>query len=243
MNLLPRTIQKGRRLLGKDPIVFYLLLILLGGLWACAELIDEVLEGSTQSVDVFVLKSMRDSDGKAIGPLWLIEAARDVTSLGSHTVLILTVLAVFGYLLVVRKRHTALVLLGASIGGACVSALLKDLFARPRPDVVTHLVAVQSQSFPSGHSFMSATIYLTLCTFLAFTTGRAREKLYIMCIGLLIAGLVGLSRIYLGVHYPSDVVAGWLMGLTWATLCLVFGRWLVNRGAIEPESPSIDDAQ
>jgi undecaprenyl-diphosphatase len=121
----------------------------------------------------------------------------------------------------------------ATLGGWGLGLLLKAVFGRPRPSVIPHLVEVQSLSFPSGHAMMSAVVYLTLAALLAQLSAQWAQRVYILAVGLLLTLLVGLSRVYLGVHYPTDVLAGWSAGLAWAILCWLVGRWLQRRGIVE----------
>jgi undecaprenyl-diphosphatase len=122
------------------------------------------------------------------------------------------------------------------IGGAILSNLLKDFFQRPRPEIVPHLAYAANTSFPSGHSMMSAVTYLTLAALLARSQERRRIKAYFLLLAVLITFLVGVSRIYLGVHWPTDVLAGWTAGTTWALLCWLVARSLQRRKALEPEA-------
>jgi undecaprenyl-diphosphatase len=148
-------------------------------------------------------------------------------------VLVLVTLAVLGFLLLARKYHALLLLLGATLGGLLLNILLKSYYERPRPTVVPHLSDVRTPSFPSGHSMLSAVVYLTLGAMLARLVERRRLKLYFVAVALLLAFLVGVSRVYLGVHYPTDVLAGWAIGLAWAVLCWLVTQYLQRRGAVE----------
>jgi undecaprenyl-diphosphatase len=154
----------------------------------------------------------------------MVGAALDITSLGSATVLGLTVFGVAGFLLLQGLWRRALFVMAASFGGWFLNGALKQLFQRPRPDVVPHLRDVMSMSFPSGHALQSAVVYLTLGALSMHIAERRLTKFYSMTIAMLATALVGVSRLYLGVHYPTDVLAGWLIGLSWALLC-----WLVER--------------
>ena len=154
---------------------------------------------------------------------------RDVTSLGSVAVLVLATLAVVGFLLLDRRYAAMLFVLAAVVSGLVLSSLLKACFARPRPEVVPHLAQVYSSSFPSGHSMMSAIVYLTLGTLLARMSARRPLKVYFLAVALILTALVGCSRVYLGVHYPTDVLAGWTAGLVWANLCWLVARRLQRR--------------
>jgi undecaprenyl-diphosphatase len=187
---------------------------------------DLVVEGTTQHFDERVLRSLRRSDDPSlpIGPAWLRIAALDITALGSGTVLGLVVAVIAGFLLLQGLRRTAGFIVVASVGGWLLNALLKELFQRPRPGVVPHLSEVMTLSFPSGHAMTSAAVYLTLGALLMRLADRRATKIYCMACAMLIAVLVGITRVYLGVHYPTDVLAGWLVGLSWALVC-----WLVER--------------
>ena len=138
------------------------------------------------------------------------------------------------YLLMMRKRHAALLVLAAVGGGLLLSIFLKEAFDRTRPDLVTHLSHVFTDSFPSGHSMMSAVTYLTLGTLLARMHKDRHVQAFFLVTAILIALLVGVSRVYLGVHWPSDVLAGWAFGAVWAALCWRLAMWFQRRGAVEP---------
>jgi len=179
---------------------------------------DEVAEGETRRIDLAILMSLRSGDDPSVplGPAWLTTAAMDVTALGSLTVLGLAVLFVAGLFAALRRWREAGVLLAASLGGVALSQGLKALFGRDRPDAALHLVEAINASFPSGHAMLSAVVWLTLGALVArFATVR-HVKVFALVGAAVIALLVGLSRIYLGVHWPSDVLAGWSLGAAWA---------------------------
>jgi undecaprenyl-diphosphatase len=213
-------------------------LVVVAGAWGFIALADAVVEGRTQSFDERVLRSLRRPDNPAlpIGPDWVAEAARDLTALGGVAVLLLVTLAVAGFLFLDRKFATMCFVLTGVVSGLIFSSLLKASFARPRPDVVPYLSQVYTSSFPSGHSMMSAIVYLTLGAVLARMVARRRLKFYFLIVALLLTCLVGVSRVYMGVHYPTDVLAGWTAGLVWATLCWLVARKLQRHGAIEKEA-------
>jgi undecaprenyl-diphosphatase len=192
-------------------------------------LAGEVLEGDTQAFDERILAALRSADdpGRPIGPRWLPGAAVDITALGSAAVLGLAVVGVAVFLLLQGAWRIAVFVVAASGGGWLLNHVLKELFGRARPDVVPHLREVMTLSFPSGHAMTSAAVYLTLGALLMRISTRRLTKFYCMGAAMLLTVLVGASRVYLGVHYPTDVLAGWLLGLSWALLC-----WLVER-AIE----------
>ena len=150
------------------------------------------------------------------GPDWLPDAARDVTALGSATVLTSIVLAVTGLLLVTRHRLTALALGAAATSGSWAVTLLKGHVARARPTIVPHWAVVNHESFPSGHATSSAVIYLTLAALGGLVVRDRAARAYLLGVAILLVGAIGISRVYLGVHWPSDVLAGWSFGTLWA---------------------------
>jgi undecaprenyl-diphosphatase len=199
-------------------------------------ILDEVVEGEAHAVDERILLLLRNPADTAdpIGPPWLEEMVRDVTALGGTAVLTLVTLVVVGYLLMQRQRGAALWVIVAILGGTLVSLGLKGVFDRPRPDLVAHLAAAQGASFPSGHAMLSAVAYLTLGALLARLERRRRAKIYVVSVALALTLLVGASRVYLGVHWPTDVLAGWCVGAAWAGVCWLATLWLQRRGQVEP---------
>lgn len=197
------------------------------------------MEGRTQAFDNAFLVALREPGDTSvpIGPMWLKDAMRDISSLGGVTVVTLIVLVVTGYLLMVKKFRLFFYLMASVAGGALGMVVLKDLFHRPRPSVVTHLQEISSTSFPSGHSMVSAIVYLTLAAILAKTTTSYKLKAYYVSTAVFMTLLIGFSRLYLGVHYPTDVAAGWLAGTLWAATTYLFANYLESRGKIEKEVP------
>ena len=200
---------------------------------------SEVLEGDTFAIDRSILLGLRITAdvGHPIGPSWLVYSMIDATALGSVTVLTLVTIMVVGYLVATRRRTAAVFVSVAVIGDALLSSALKSLFFRARPDVVPHLVHVSSASFPSGHAMNSAVVYLTLATLLARTEPNERVRVYLLVVAISLALLVGVSRVYLGVHWPSDVIAGWSVGAIWAVLCSLVGKSLLRHRTIESGTP------
>ncbi len=218
------------------------LCIIAGTSFGILHLAGEIGEGETRAFDTAILLAFRNPADHAdpIGPRWLEQAVRDLTSLGSTTVLTLITLAALGYLLIERKHRAALFLAVAICGGALLSTLLKLGFDRPRPDLVAHGVEVWSASFPSGHALMSTATYLTLGALLARVQSQTRVKIYLVGLALLIAVIVGVTRVYLGVHWPTDVLAGWSVGAAWALTCWLVSIWLELRGSFEgEETPAV----
>lgn len=221
---------------GREFSVLVVLFALLASLWVFVELAGEVVEGDTGEFDRAVLLAMRSSDlTDPIGPGWVEEMGRDFTALGGIAVLTMVTLAIVGYLVLDGKRRVAVVLLMATLGALAVSTVLKQAFDRPRPDLVPHGSIVYTASFPSGHSMLAASTYLTLGALLARVQRRRRMKAYILLVAVLATVLVGVSRVYLGVHWPTDVLAGWAAGAGWALLCWLLARWLQLHGQVESE--------
>ena len=207
--------------------------------WAFAELADDVLEGETHVFDEWVLLALRRATDPSdpLGPGWLEELMRDITALGSTGVLTLITLAVAGFLALDRKTHAALFVVVAVGGGMLLSTALKLGFDRPRPDLVPHGSIVYTASFPSGHSMLAAVVYLTLGALLARVQPRLVLKLYLLGLAILLTMAVGVSRVYLGVHWPTDVLAGWAVGAAWALFCWAAALWLQRRGQVESPGP------
>lgn len=180
-------------------------------------------EGETQTVDEWVLRSLRQDEDPAlpIGPVWLREASLDATALGSPAVLMLMLIAVVGLMWLQRQPGMILLTVVTTSSGSLVALLLKHLIERDRPTVVPHLREVTSPSFPSGHAMLSAIVYLTLGILLMQVLQGRAAKLYCLLWAMFLTFLVGISRIYLGVHYPTDVLAGWMAGMAWALACWI----------------------
>jgi len=196
-----------------------------------------VAEGNTTAIDTRILRSLRSPDDLArpIGPHWLELMMLDLTAVGGPTVLSLVVLMIAGFLLIERRHRMALGVLVTSFGGMLATAMLKQMFARPRPSVVPHLREVTSSSFPSGHAMQSAIVYLTLGAMLMRIVEGRMAKFYVLAMSVFLSLLVGCSRIYLGVHYPTDVIGGWIIGFVWALFCWLTAQWFEARGGLEDE--------
>lgn len=207
-------------------------------LFVFALLADEVAEGDTRAFDERALLALRAAGDPAdpIGPRWFEEMMRDFTAIGSAGVLVLVVLGAAGFLVLTGKGHAALAIVVAVSSGTLLSQTMKWAYARPRPELVPHGAEVYTASFPSGHAMMSAIVYLTLGAMLARTQSGQAVKVYIISMAIFLTMLVGTSRVYLGVHWPTDVLAGWALGALWAIACWVVMLWLQARGQVEGEA-------
>lgn len=189
---------------------------------------SEVFEGEAHAIDLWILQACRlpGQPGTPIGPVWLQEGVRDLTALGSPAVLTLVLLAMVGSLMVSRQRRMAWLMLWSALGGQALALGLKALFARARPDDIYHATVAAGHSFPSSHAMMSAVICLTLAALTVRLTRRPAQRWFILLVACGVTMLVGASRVYLGVHWTSDVAAGWAMGAAWALLCWMLARRL-----------------
>ncbi|MDP4003547.1 phosphatase PAP2 family protein [Methylobacterium sp. NEAU K] len=214
----------------------------LAGLFLSAALLllfgwlaEEVSEGDTQAFDRRIILLFRHAGDPAnlLGPPWLPSMLRDLTSLGSTVILGLTLALVLGYLAITRKRMAMLFVFASVVTGQVLSTGLKLLFERPRPDLIPNAPEVFTASFPSGHAMLSAVTYLTLAALLTRIETRCRIQHYFMAAGILLTVLLGVSRVALGVHWPTDVAAGWCAGAAWATLCALIAARLARARDIE----------
>jgi undecaprenyl-diphosphatase len=207
-----------------------LLIVALGGTGFLA-IAEDVAEGETRALDLAILKALRvGGDPHAlVGPKWLHIAAVDVTALGSVAVLGLVILLAFALLASLRRWGEGLLLLAGAGGGLMISQALKRLFERERPDLVYRAVEAANASFPSGHAMMSAVVFLTLGVLAARFAGKRRVKVLAVVAAVLVSLLVGLSRVYLGVHWASDVLAGWCVGAAWAMACWLAAFFIQRR--------------
>ena len=216
-----------------------LILLLVGTVGLALHIAEEILEGDVFASDRAILLALREPADltRPIGPAWLLQSARDVTALGGFTLLWMFGVAGVVYLLMRRRRAEAGWIAVSLAGSALINSAMKSVFHRARPDVVPHLVEVSSASFPSGHAMSAAAIYLTLGVMLAETDPRPLGRTFIMGFMTLLSVTIGVTRVYLGVHWPSDVVAGWCLGAAWALIVFAANRWLRRRTILYSAHP------
>jgi undecaprenyl-diphosphatase len=197
-----------------------LLSVIFGGVVIFTLAAAFAMRGEPYAFDRDILLALRHADNLEMpaGPSWIFAAAKDVTMLGGTPFLTMLTLAVTGYFIVRREGASIAILLAAVIGESVIVNLLKGFFGRLRPDVVPHLVEATSGSFPSGHSASAAAVFLTLAALIASRTSDRGVRRYLFFVATTLALLVGASRVYLGVHYPTDVVGGLAFGSAWAAL-------------------------
>jgi undecaprenyl-diphosphatase len=202
-------------------------LIVVAGLYGLFELSEVARMTTPHGLDTRILLAFREAGDTSdpIGSERVEGLVRDITALGGTAVLTLLTALVVVFLLVAGRWQVALFVLVAVGGGQIVSTLLKLGIDRPRPDLVSHLMVETSRSFPSGHAMMSAVTYLTLGSLLARIVPERRLKIFFIAVAVFLTAIVGISRVYLGVHWPSDVLAGWCAGFVWAIGCWLVARW------------------
>lgn len=224
---LRRNFSAGLAFASAEAVLLISLAIIAGGVLAFVHISEEMGEGETHAFDWAVLQALHPGPNPRdpVGPPWFDHAMADFTSLGSVSVLAVLTAGVAGVLFL-RRQWLEASLQALAFGGAlAISQGLKLVFGRDRPPEIYRAAEVINSSFPSGHALLSAVVYLTLGATLARATSRPAVRAYVMGVAVLLALLVGFTRVYLGVHWASDVLAGWCAGASWATACWLLERW------------------
>lgn len=221
-------IRRGGRL---EVALLLAMLVAVIGLWTFITLTEEVVGGRVGSFDERVLIALRQPGNLAVpvGPPWLLQVARDLTAFGGMMGISLVTGTVAGYLALQRRTGLLSVVLVSVVGGTIIALAVKEAVHRPRPTVVPHLTDISTASFPSGHSMLSSVAYLTLATLLARAVPDLKTKVYLVVVAVGLIALIGCSRVYLGVHYPTDVLAGWALGSAWAIVCCGAAHFLARQ--------------
>ena len=221
---VPTSVQQADRM-GLHPLIG---LMCVSALLFFAFVALEVASGGGRRLDSAILIALRTPGdlSKPIGPGWMLQSAIDLSALGGFTFIWLFTAATTGFLALVKRWAALGIFLAAIVGASVLNALFKFSFHRDRPQVVPHLAEVSNASFPSGHAMISAATYMTVGALLAHTQPSRSVRIYLLSLAAALSVLIGLSRLYLGVHWPSDVLAGWAFGSAWALLF-----WIVSRGA------------
>lgn len=222
------------RRLGLDAIELRTVLVfavVVAATWVFWEVAELVTEGDAHQIDRAVLLALREAPDDPVGAGWLEYAIADITALGGYAVLTLLVTLAGVYLLLQKHPGAATAMVGSIVSGTLLVSVFKAVFDRARPDLVEHLTHAASSSFPSGHASAATLTYLTLGLMLASAQARRRTRAFIVFSAVLVAVLVGFSRVYLGVHWPSDVAAGWAFGAAWAVAWWFAARLIARRGA------------
>ncbi len=230
MRRLRRWFEGARNLSAREFYILAALALSAGSLWAFIALVEEIFLESNFAVDTAILSSLRSPSNPThpIGPGWAEDVARDITALGSVSVLTIVTVATISFLIILGRRRTALGVFIAVAGGTGLGQLAKIIFGRPRPDFLP-ATEFHTTSFPSGHAMMAAVTYLTVAALVARILPGFALKSHAMISAIIVTVLVGISRVYLGMHWPSDVVGGWALGAAWALLCWAVAEWYAQR--------------
>jgi undecaprenyl-diphosphatase len=219
-------------------------LVAIVATYVFAEIAGKVREGETQVFDETVLRYVETHHSP-----FLDRAMLEITFLGTGLIVMTIVLVSGMFLWLTKHKHSALLLIVATAGGMLLNGLLKAGFDRPRPQVFEWAQHTVSSSFPSGHAMSAATVYMTVAYLAARLQRRRLSRILTLLAATIVVVLIAVSRLYLGVHYPSDVAAGITIGIAWAALCmamlevtLLYGR---RRSAVmrAAEAPSPRDQE
>ncbi|MBX3433321.1 MAG: phosphatase PAP2 family protein [Pirellulales bacterium] len=234
---MPLTLRPKR--LASEPVLLTLIMLSSALSWGFFRTAETMRSGAAGEFDRRVVLALRTPGDPAdpLGPAWVEEMMRDFTALGGIAVVSLVSVVAVTFLWLVKRRWEAGFVALAILGAIGFSLALKNAFDRPRPELVPHGSHVYTASFPSGHAMMAACVYLTIAATLARFTSRGVIKAFLLSTATLATVAVGASRVYLGVHWPTDVLAGWTAGAAWALACWMLERLLRPKRAAS-ETPA-----
>lgn len=209
---VPLVTPARRRVVPAWPLAVGVVLIALG--------FAGLLSAPVHALDTRILLALRNPANPAqlAGPLWFQDMLRDFMGLGGIGVLVLFIAGGLGILWLAARRREAWWFLGGVIGAFIIASVMKRLIGRPRPELIPHETYVFTASFPSGNTLMATVVWLLLAFALADAVGRRAVRDYAVFGALVIAALVGVARVYMGVHWPSDVIEAWGIGIAWVWL-------------------------
>lgn len=225
---LAAQLKRSRRILSR--IEFRLIVVWIaavGAVWSFFGLASEWREGELVGFDNWILNALRQPGHphEPVGPAWLAEMMRDLSGAGSVTMLTLVTLAAFIVLMAYERRREAMTFAAGVLMATISSDIFKAFYSRPRPAYAIYSILPTSHSFPSGHSTSSTATYFLLAIVIARLEARFSVKVLAFGFAALLSILIGISRVYLGVHWPSDVLAGWCLGAGWA---LIVGQFVAQ---------------
>ncbi len=210
-------------------------LSIIGALVIVFLVIAHFVSGGANSIDNAILLGLRDTPSDPIGGPGVQAAVMHLSGLGSGAVVGLVCVISVSFLCLAGRWRFAALVVACAVGTLLVMLMLKGIYDRPRPTIVVAIDPPGDESFPSGHSMISSALYPTLATLIARALPTRRLRVFTVACGIFMAGMIGVSRLYLGVHYPTDVLAGWTVGVTWALVCGVVARKLAPQvAAVEP---------
>ncbi len=207
--------------------------VIIAVLLSCfAVLASEVAERETDAFDRAVLLWLRQGGADPLGPPWLERAVLDLSALGSGAVATVLVIIAAGFFVLDARPRQAALLAACTLSTWAAIAVLKQLYGRPRPAFGASEL-VLGLSFPSGHTMIATALYLTLGAIVGGSLQRRRLRYFVYAVAAVLAALVGVTRVYLGVHHPTDVLAGWTLGLAWALSCGLANHLLREQRVVE----------
>lgn len=221
------------RLRALEARTLIVIMAIAAALLAFLRLGDGVRAGRTLDIDRRIILALRDPahPGQPRGSFWTRDILHDLTALGGVGVLTLTVVVATIFLWVNGRRRHAAVLLGTVGAATVVGELIRSSYHRARPDLLAYGDYFSESSFPSGHSNIATVVWMTLALIVASLERSRVGKVTAFAAGGFISLTAGAARVYFGVHWPSDVLGGWILGSSWALAAwIALGAWKKGPG-------------